>query len=437
MLTGVGVKRHSHGQQELWRCGPTVRSVKLRAVFPSRKRNKTSLTSVREKKCVRIVARGFSGFFSREGGDENNGKKKNSAERQATGKEKRNLDLTNKSRKQIMLDFVNELMPSTDLLSHLELPPTSIVAIRQTVNNLIGTLPPEYFQITISSREENLAQLMYSVLMTGYMFCNAHHRLELAKRLDMASPRGGTYVQHLGNPEGERPRGFLPDVTLVKKRKSDGEGESLSESTDDESVDYEGQDAGVLAAGTQKIGVQGDILRWHYEHGVQQVTAEEYIQQLEEEIAALRKELASSRRLDAVPQLGKYVIGETNAADTVERDAMESEILAFLKTLSPERVSELTDCASTDVMQAMNALVERLIGSEDNGGIWISNRSECTSSELGQILCWLMAIGHELRDLEIRTSLNATLHSVISFGPDDGADEFPSSSDIPGLPPGR
>lgn len=34
---------------------------------------------------------------------------------------------------------------------------------------------------------ENLAQLMYSVLMTGYMFRNAQYRLELQQSLEQAA----------------------------------------------------------------------------------------------------------------------------------------------------------------------------------------------------------------------------------------------------------
>jgi hypothetical protein len=34
---------------------------------------------------------------------------------------------------------------------------------------------------------ENLAQLMYSVMMTGYMFKNAQHRLELQQSLEQVA----------------------------------------------------------------------------------------------------------------------------------------------------------------------------------------------------------------------------------------------------------
>lgn len=353
-----------------------------------------------------------------------------------------------KSRKEVLVEYVNGLWPDWErVMEEFELPSSSIVAIRQTVNNLIGTLPPQYFEITISSREENLAQLMYSVLMTGYMFCNAFHRLELSKRLDLASPRGGSYVP-ASLSSGRR--AFMPDVTSVVKKKEqdsfdctdsnvkDTHGDK-EQGSEDEELDYVGQDVGVYAAGTQKVDISGDVLRWHYEHGVQQLSAAEYIEQLEEEVAALRREVALSQEKNAAgSEVGRFDIGESDPASVIEREAMESEILAYLKTLSSDTVSELTECASADVMEAMNALVERLIGREDKSGVWSSNRSECTSTELAQILCWLMAVGHRLRDMEIRLSLTTSLQAMpgMTYGPDDGAEEYPSSS-FPKLPPGK
>lgn len=391
-----------------------------------------------------------------------------------------------KTRKEALLEFVLSLSPATHRISEYEdnkngsgpmLPKASMIAIRQTISNLIGTLPPEYFEITISSREENLTQLMYSVLMTGYMFCNAHHRLELAKRLEVASPRGGMYTNSVNGimiSDDGVPRGFLPHVVERKKNKrkrQQGLGTDAEEE-DEEDVEYVGEDAGVFAAGTQKVGIQGEVLRWHYEHGVQEIPAAEYIEQLEEEVAALRLELLQSRHdTTDTEEEDKDDVSTTDDIDThlarlasytqsqqsmtihrhsnitksyhVEEDPksvlaeeLESELLAYLKTLSGENVAELTECASADVMEAMNVLVERLIGREDDG-VWKSNKSECTSSELGEILFWLMSVGHQLRDMEIRLSLTTRLQSIPSFGPDDGADEYPASDDAPKLPPGK
>ena len=40
-------------------------------------------------------------------------------------------------------------------------------AMRTTISNMVGVLPPQLFTVTVSTVGESLAQLMFSVLMTG------------------------------------------------------------------------------------------------------------------------------------------------------------------------------------------------------------------------------------------------------------------------------
>ena len=64
--------------------------------------------------------------------------------------------------------------------------------MRETLARMLGTLPPKFFQVTVSTRNsEDLAQLFYSVMMTGYMFRNAQYRLELRRKLAYASVDAG------------------------------------------------------------------------------------------------------------------------------------------------------------------------------------------------------------------------------------------------------
>ena len=79
--------------------------------------------------------------------------------------------------------------------------------MRETIKSLLGSLPVEYFTMSISSVTENLAQLMFSMMMTGYMFRNAQYRLELQKSvlstrasLKGAVPRGSVELSE-GTPD--------------------------------------------------------------------------------------------------------------------------------------------------------------------------------------------------------------------------------------------
>lgn len=53
-------------------------------------------------------------------------------------------------------------------------PRTQVVdAMRTTISGMLGTLPPQYFDVSVNTSSESLASLMLSVLMTGYLLCNA------------------------------------------------------------------------------------------------------------------------------------------------------------------------------------------------------------------------------------------------------------------------
>lgn len=46
-----------------------------------------------------------------------------------------------------------------------------------------------------------------------------------------------------------------------------------------------------FAVGSQKTKVEGEVLRWHNEHGAISMPAADYITMLENEVAALRKQV--------------------------------------------------------------------------------------------------------------------------------------------------
>ncbi|KAJ0966896.1 hypothetical protein J5N97_023813 [Dioscorea zingiberensis] len=150
-----------------------------------------------------------------------------------------------KSRRDILLEYVKNVQPEFMDLFIKRAPHQVVDAMRQTVTNMIGTLPPQFFAVTVSTVAENLAQLMYSVLMTGYMFRNAQYRLELQQSLEQVA---------------------LPDIKEVK-----------------DETDY--------APGTQKK-VTGEVIRWNKASGPEKMDAIKYIELLEAEIEELNRQVA-------------------------------------------------------------------------------------------------------------------------------------------------
>ena len=62
-------------------------------------------------------------------------------------------------------------------------PPEVQQAVRSTVVSLLGNLPPQLYDTSVASTGQNVASLMYSMQLTGYMFRNAEYRRSLLESL--------------------------------------------------------------------------------------------------------------------------------------------------------------------------------------------------------------------------------------------------------------
>ncbi|KAF7087427.1 hypothetical protein CFC21_090614 [Triticum aestivum] len=120
---------------------------------------------------------------------------------------------------------------------------------RDILLEYVKGVQPEFMELFVKRAPtqvaENLAQLMYSVLMTGYMFRNAQYRLELQQSLEQ-----------IALPEPKEEKG---------------------------SEDY--------APGTQKK-VSGEVIRWNKVTGPEKIDAVKYIELLEAEIDELSRQVA-------------------------------------------------------------------------------------------------------------------------------------------------
>jgi len=276
-----------------------------------------------------------------------------------------------------MLKFVQEVQPKQSEQFSERAPPQVADAMRQTVTNMLGTLPAEFFDVTVTTVGENLAQLMYSVMMTGYMFKNAQTRLELKSLSATAASAGGS-----GSGGGSR---SLP--------------------TD--------------AEGVQKRGIEGEVLRWSDEEGVRRTGAMEYIDELEGQVRLLREELAAQQRAG--------------------RD--RNSLLEYLKSLEPANLQALSASAGEEVLEAMNSFIQRLVGADGAGGptegegfagtAYLRTAStETTAQELARLLLWLLVVGYSLRTIELRLDMESSVGGGAA-----ALLKGPSASDLMELPP--
>ncbi|CAN1163169.1 hypothetical protein LINPERPRIM_LOCUS32519 [Linum perenne] len=216
-----------------------------------------------------------------------------------------------RSRREILLDYVKTVQPDFMELFSKRASPQVVDAMRQTVTNMIGSLPPQFFTVTVSTVGEHLAQLMYSVLMTGYMFKNAHYRLELQESLEQVA---------------------LPEAKV----------KMLDE------TDY--------APGTQK-NVTGDVIRWNSISGAETIDAKKYIEILEAEIEELNRQVGrksnygGNELLDYLKTLEPQNLKElTSSAGEDVVIAMNTFIKRLLGVADPEKVkASPTETGATEL----------------------------------------------------------------------------------------
>lgn len=217
--------------------------------------------------------------------------------------------------------------------------------MRQTVSNMLGTLPAEFFTVKISTLGENLAQLMYSVMMTGYMFRNIQTRMDFMQNMTVLP----------GTEDGTMPAATLEKVSAY-------------------------------APGVQKSGVTGQVLRWNEDTGAEAVDAVAYMSDLEAEVEMLKNKVAAMQR----------------SAEG------RNPLLDYLKSLEPQNMQELTETAGPDVLEAMNSFIHRLMGTSD-GKELSTIGSDHTTQELSRLLYYLMVVGYSLRTMEVRIEMDRSL----------------------------
>jgi hypothetical protein len=127
----------------------------------------------------------------------------------------------------VLIKYVSEVDPSVvDSFANTG-PPQVNDAMKAAVSSLLGTLPPQFFEVNIVTLGENLRSLMYSFLVTGYLYRHVIDHLELKRGLNKALP--GSVLQddleqdtlpgtHFGrraqNWDGFAKVLFLPDCIL-------------------------------------------------------------------------------------------------------------------------------------------------------------------------------------------------------------------------------
>ncbi|KAL7550987.1 hypothetical protein ACHAWF_014193 [Thalassiosira exigua] len=302
------------------------------------------------------------------------------------------------SRPNPYLDVVSRLAPS-DLIARFTSTASPRVqdAVRTTVLGLLGGLPQMAFETKTVATGERLASLMFQLQMTGYMFKNAEYRLSLSQSLGRERMLPGSVGT---NREGKRIKGKIK----VRYGARGDLGKDADETDGKDETDEEGGQPSSSPFSTPGMEVEVD--------------AKAYMSELRGEVRRLREEL--------------------DARKQAKEEEIRKDLLMYVRTLPPRELQQLTGTMSPEVLEAMKGLVTAVLAGigedeeDDNraaveggsGGdpnkIGPDTVTEQSGEALAQLCMWQLVVGFNLRELEVREEMRASMAGLLGEGGDDG-----------------
>jgi len=294
------------------------------------------------------------------------------------------------------LNVVSRLSPS-DLIARFTATASPRVqdAVRTTILGLIGGLPTMAFETKTVATGERLASLMFQLQMTGYMFANAEYRASLSQSL------GSSNTLMLNGESSQDGKAWLDGKRIdgkIKVRYG-----ATSDANSESSIDDESESPSPSTFGMEV-----------------EVDAEAYMAELRGEVSRLREEL------DATKQ--------------AKEEEIRKDLLAYIRTLPKQELSQLTGTMSPEVLEAMKGLVtavlagiggnelEELAGIDDGSKIGPNTVTEQSGEALAQLCMWQLVVGFNLRELEVREEFRASMKMIGSTS--NNAEEAGGSSDF-------
>lgn len=209
-------------------------------------------------------------------------------------------------------------------------------ATKTTIMNLLGSMPNYALDAALVTTNTKLANLLYQMQITGYMFKNAEYCMSLTRSLK-------------GLPK-------LPAAAEIKKNDV------------------------VLNPRQEGMTFQGEVTVQTTSGETVKISVQELTGALSKEVDDLRRELATIKN--------------------ERENELKSNLLTYIQALPEKELGRLTSDMSEDVVQAIqllvNAVMEKL-GLESNAPEVIIQQSV---ANLAQLCMWQMVMGYKLRELE-------------------------------------
>jgi hypothetical protein len=246
-------------------------------------------------------------------------------------------------------------------------------AVKTTILGLIGGLPKLAFDTTTITTGQRLASLMFQLQMTGYMFKNADYRLSLAQSLGVPPSSlilTGNDDEDDDDEENNIMNGKVGGKLRIRYR-TPANGKSKKENDSEETSDDYDYDE----SSTDGLELEVD--------------AASYMSELQQEVSQLRDDLMTTRK--------------------EKEEALRKDLLLYIRTLPEQELRSLTNTMSPDVLVAMKGLVQAVMSGIGEGEIGPETVTEQSGEAMAQLCMWQLAIGYNLRTLEVREEMKKSL----------------------------
>ncbi len=263
--------------------------------------------------------------------------------------------------------MVEKLAPNEIMAKFSKTAPSNIQeAAKSTIMNILGSLPQYALDASLITTNTKLANLMFQMQITGYMFKNAEYRMSFTRSLK-------------GYPKLPNEAQIGDGNTTMSMTKGD-----INKSPSMPSNDYSltrTNSVGVPFSSKKKVSVTGDITIKDVETGKRiTVPAEEVTEALGNEIEDLRRELMELRQ--------------------EKQEELRGNILTYIQALPEKDLASLTSDMSDEAMEAIQLLVDSLMNRLE---LDISSQDVVIQqpiAALAQLCMWQLVVGYKLRELE-------------------------------------
>ncbi|EER93827.1 hypothetical protein BDA96_01G177600 [Sorghum bicolor] len=323
------------------------------------------------------------------------------------------------SKKSMLWNLIQDIEPLDLSVIQKDVAPETVDAMKRTISGMLGLLPSDQFRVVVEALWNPFFKLLVSSIMTGYTLRNAEYRLSFERNLELSEevaecPKSDVTEDNHHNINLGRP------VTIFRLSEEDMPRDP-GKTDEESSYKNMGEELGDLTP-----------------------QAEEYIIQMQSRLDAMKKELHDLRRKNSALQMQQFVGEEKN------------DLLDYLRSLTPEKVAELSESTCPGVQEAIHSVVHGLLatlspkihskapplldntsggvlnlgGEDDDRAELVENASlpfqpliSVPRDYLARLLFWCMLLGHYIRGLEYRLELTQLLRISSDVGSFSGGDD--------------